>query len=887
MKTAPRLALAVLRALAICIATLASILCQACGQSEVLDTPSITGRQSALSVDQPSAMLPLPAGPAALRLVVKFKEGSDVRLREGRLVRAPRPTSSGAPNAPRAADPQALAADLEHVDTALRARRVALRRMFGSLSDEQLAGLKQRGEARSRRALADLGLYHQVPAAAFASRAQMEEVRAQLASLSIVEVAYIETEPAPAPDANTPDYRGEQQYRGPAPVGVDADYAATVPGGKGVGVRIVDVEDLLTQPHEELPALAYSRGEASADWVSQQHVVAVAGILVGRDDARGVTGVAPAAAFGSSGRFSGGSVNIAEAITSPIVSGFLREGDVILLEVQRTGPSNPTCRCGAAPCVGYLPEEVLPASFDAIATATANGITVVEPAGNGYINLDDPLYQRLFDRTVRDSGALMVGARYASAAQPICFSNTGTRVDLHAWGENVTTTGYGYSYQGVLGAADMYTRSFAGTSSASAITAGAVAALQGFARATFGVPLSPAEVRAVLTQTGSPQSGELESPIGVQPNLRAAIARLRDGEPAPAQTTIVADFERTIEPFTVATTGTQLPWTRAQGPTPTTYTGPDGDRTTGSGWYMYIESSDSGIGYPSKTAILESACLDLRGASAASWTFYYHMLGSNMGRLIAESDPGCDGGTMVPLFEQVGARTGSERNGYVRQVVDLSRHLGERVRLRLRGITGSGARSDIAVDDLSVSISRAAQCTGDAQCAAPAVCVGQRCVSCRADAECADGFCADGTCAECRFAADCADDGLFCTEEQCGPGNICSRRARSCGGLLCSDALSRCVQCRSNADCAAGSTCNGDYACVAAPPCDQFTSTTQQHVDAGRATTARVSARVEARVLGSTELLESRSLYGRFTTTPFTLRTRLSVFGYEMGGCPH
>jgi hypothetical protein len=94
------------------------------------------------------------------------------------------------------------------------------------------------------------------------------------------------------------------------------------------------------------------------------------------------------------------------------------------------------------------------------------------------------------------------------------------------------------------------------------------------------------------------------------------------------------------------------------------------------------------------------------------------------------------------------------------------------------------------------------------------------------------------------------------------------------------------VQCRTHADCPSGTICDAQSTCVAAPACDQFTASTQQHVNAGRASTARVSTRVEARVLGSSELLESRSLLGRFTTTPRTLRTRLSVFGYELGSCP-
>ncbi|HYG83113.1 MAG TPA: RICIN domain-containing protein, partial [Pyrinomonadaceae bacterium] len=72
-----------------------------------------------------------------------------------------------------------------------------------------------------------------------------------------------------------------------------------------------------------------------------------------------------------------------------------------------------------------------------------------------------------------------------------------------------------------------YTNSFSGTSSASAIVAGAVASLQGARRASGRPALTPIELTALLRATGSPQLGGpaavVARPIGVQPNLQAAI----------------------------------------------------------------------------------------------------------------------------------------------------------------------------------------------------------------------------------------------------------------------------------------------------------------------------------------------------------------------------
>ena len=126
----------------------------------------------------------------------------------------------------------------------------------------------------------------------------------------------------------------------------------------------------------------------------------------------------------------------------------LDPGDVILLEAQVRGPR----WTAATGDVGLLPVEWVTVSYDAIRTATANGIIVVEATGNGYQNLDDPIYGGVLSAGGRaDSGAIMVGAGHAPdadcgtepARSRMNYSNYGSRIDVQAWGECVTTTGYG------------------------------------------------------------------------------------------------------------------------------------------------------------------------------------------------------------------------------------------------------------------------------------------------------------------------------------------------------------------------------------------------------------------------------------------------------------
>jgi hypothetical protein len=157
---------------------------------------------------------------------------------------------------------------------------------------------------------------------------------------------------------------------------------------------------------------------------------------------------------------------------------------------------------------------------------------VVEAGGNGANDLDvvtnvaglhvlDPA-----SADFRDSGAVIVGA--ASSAAPhtrMGFSSFGPRINCYAWGENVNTTS---SDSG--GATNLYTSTFNGTSSASPIITGAAIAVQGVATASGGAPLSPAKLRAVLSDpaTGTASATPATDEIGVMPNLRAIIEDVLD-----------------------------------------------------------------------------------------------------------------------------------------------------------------------------------------------------------------------------------------------------------------------------------------------------------------------------------------------------------------------
>jgi predicted RNA-binding protein with TRAM domain len=136
-----------------------------------------------------------------------------------------------------------------------------------------------------------------------------------------------------------------------------------------------------------------------------------------------------------------------------------------------------------------------------------------------------------------------------------------------------------------------------------------------------------------------------------------------------------------------------IDWRIDAGGTPSTGTGPSTDYSpgTGSGKYAYTEASACyGNG---STAILESDCLELN--SAIVFSFAYHMDGASMGDLHLDLfHNGVWANDLTPVI------SGDQGTSWSVGSVDLTAYTGSTIKLRLRGITGSGFASDIAIDDL-------------------------------------------------------------------------------------------------------------------------------------------------------------------------------------------
>jgi hypothetical protein len=361
----------------------------------------------------------------------------------------------------------------------------------------------------------------------------------RLAHVDVVDFAYPEIAGSD-PQVNPADdpHAAQQLYVDPAPVGIDAELAWTLPHGSGTSVGFVDVEQGWNLAHEDLPAIIVLPGVPldmnAANGTSIRHGTGVLGIVVGKDNQAGIVGVAPTPAWVSVAShyraYDGTWGHVADAIAAVLASGGLAGGDVILIEYQ-DGLNRPA--------------EMEPPIRAAIQLATALEMIVVEAAGNGNLDLDTyPELNRLNPATFEESGAIIVGGclaaldasakghdRWTLAPPPAPGSNFGSRIDCHAHAEQVVTTGRALSPADALGPGvgpnDEYRRDFGGTSAAAAIVAGAAVVLQGLHKAVRKGPLTPTAMRHALSKYGTPQGTGQPGHIGVMPDLKKAVRALR------------------------------------------------------------------------------------------------------------------------------------------------------------------------------------------------------------------------------------------------------------------------------------------------------------------------------------------------------------------------
>ncbi len=456
---------------------------------------------------------------------VKFKDLRRVRLRQGKPAVTNGPEFS-----------QTTQTVLDNVAAS------RWKRLFNVLSVREIDRLKKQASKSGKKKLPDLNNYFSI----CVPRNAVKQTLAVLTDPQVSEIEFAGEMPYRQSPPAIPDFTDPANPTGfyqryldnPNDGGIGIATVWTAAGGRGGGVVVTDVEYDFIKGHVELADRVEDLGLGSPQLPGKfsAHGTASLGVIGSQDDGIGTTGIAPDATLRFSAVGGGGSlaqVNIGNAL----LLGASNVGDVIVVEQQIAGPFR-TAPAGDEDQFGLVPTEWNRAVYDVIRTLTAMGQVVVEAAGNGVQNLDDPIYSAPHTHRPfiagRESGAILVGAGWPNGyatreTKPegglrIYSSNHGSRLDLQGWGVAVVAPGYGDLFD-ADGTPALYTL-YSGTSSATAMVGGAVAAIQGHFRNQYGRAATADELRFLLQATGSAQPNELNDRIGPLPNLEAAVAFL-------------------------------------------------------------------------------------------------------------------------------------------------------------------------------------------------------------------------------------------------------------------------------------------------------------------------------------------------------------------------
>ncbi|RZL96827.1 MAG: hypothetical protein EOP82_00010 [Variovorax sp.] len=197
-----------------------------------------------------------------------------------------------------------------------------------------------------------------------------------------------------------------------APGGVDPMHTWQVEGGTGRGVRLADVETGWDLNHEDLLTASVQRASTfGASFTS--HGNGAIGVVLASDNGVGIVGIAPdVACFLVTTVRANGTVNNADAVT--VAADAVGSSGVLLIEQ-------------ALPFFAGANEPDILFEFDpnvqkAIRIATFFGITVVEPAGNGGVDLDAfPFMAHVQpgNPAFVDSRAIVVGAAVPGSEEAV------------------------------------------------------------------------------------------------------------------------------------------------------------------------------------------------------------------------------------------------------------------------------------------------------------------------------------------------------------------------------------------------------------------------------------------------------------------------------------
>ena len=124
-------------------------------------------------------------------------------------------------------------------------------------------------------------------------------------------------------------------------------------------------------------------------------------------------------------------------------------------------------------------------------------------------------------------------------------------------------------------------------------------------------------------------------------------------------------------------------------------TGPSGDHTTGTGKYMFVESS---LGANGSVANLISRPIDLSPLTVPEMRFWYHMYGAQTGTLTVSIDNGTG---WVDVFTLSGQQQTALASPWTEVIIPMATYINDNIKIRFKA-TKINTSGDIAIDDLTI-----------------------------------------------------------------------------------------------------------------------------------------------------------------------------------------
>jgi len=306
----------------------------------------------------------------------------------------------------------------------------------------------------------------------------------------------------------------------------------------------------------------------------------------------------------------------------------------------------------------------------AVAVAISNGCIVVAAAGND--NNTQKHYPAAYSNVISVASSTSNDSKSS-------FSTYGSWVDVTAPGSSIYSTTINSSY---------------GNKSGTSMASPMVASLMGLVWSAKPNASRQQVINAVLNSAAPLSwSGGGSGRIDAFAAVQAIIGTVPNNVNTVSTFPFSSSFETGLDLW-VQSNDDDIDWTRRTGSTPSSSTGPTS--ASDGNYYMYIEAS--GSSYPSKTAHLYSPIYDIGNIITPYISFDYHMYGNTMGTLKLEIST--DNGT---TWSSIWSRSGNKGNQWSLATIPLSTYaMFSSIRFRFKGTTGSGYRSDMAIDDVKV-----------------------------------------------------------------------------------------------------------------------------------------------------------------------------------------